>query len=70
MTLQRAQIPARWVAIALQLPKFGYPVFDVRFFMETTRIIGNAVGIQYQGVTDRSGSAPAGRLVLASGLML
>jgi len=38
--------------------------------METTRIIGNAVGIQYQGVTDQSGSAPAGRLVLASGLML
>ena len=31
--------------------------------METTRIIGNAVGIQYQGVTDQSGSAPAGRLV-------
>lgn len=31
--------------------------------METTPIIGSAVGIQYQGVTDQSGSAPAGRLV-------
>lgn len=31
--------------------------------METIRIIGNAVGIQYQSVTDQSGSAPASRLV-------
>jgi len=31
--------------------------------METTQIIGNAVGIQYQGVTDQSGSVPVERLV-------
>ena len=31
--------------------------------METTRIIADAVGIQYQGITDQSGSAPASRLV-------
>lgn len=31
--------------------------------METTPIIGNAVGIQYQGITDQSGSVPVERLV-------
>jgi hypothetical protein len=30
--------------------------------METTPIIGSAVGIQYQGVTDQSGSASAAGL--------
>lgn len=30
--------------------------------METTQIIGSAVGIQYQGITDRSGSASAAGL--------